>query len=260
MLPEFWDLIERVTDFVHTHWREPNNGIWENIERKLYVSSLVLCWAALDRASRLARMHGGWEEKERKWSEQAEEVRVYVMERGFDREIGSLTYAIDDKRLDAAVLTAITYGMFSSHDEISRSTIRRIRERLSRGDMLLRHLLAEEAEHHGKGLPAKGWMPVEKRDNPFHPCTLWLAQAYALTGDTCTAESILHWAWSHAGRSVFSRKSTRRMSVRPGETTRSYFRTWNYSKPSTISMRSRKSDFLHLCGPRRLQPPAPAGF
>ncbi|MBE0447402.1 MAG: glycoside hydrolase family 15 protein [Actinobacteria bacterium] len=199
MLPEFWNLIEQVADFVYDHWQDPNNGIWENIERKHFVSSLILCWAALDRAARMAKKREGWEEKEKKWRERAEEIKAYTLEYGFDKSIDSFTYTTQDKRLDASVLTAITYGMLPATDPRSRSTMRRIREQLSRGDMLIRHLLAEEADYVSKGLPAMGWMPVEKRDNPFHPCTLWLAQAYALAGDISTADSILRWTWEHAG-------------------------------------------------------------
>ncbi|HZD58827.1 MAG TPA: glycoside hydrolase family 15 protein, partial [Anaerolineae bacterium] len=199
MLPQFWDLIERVADFVHDHWQEPNNGIWENIEKKHFVSSLILCWAALDRAARIARRRDGWEAKEKKWRGRAREIKAYTLKYGFDKAIGSFTYTTQDKRLDASALTAITYGMIPTDDPRSRSTIRRIRERLSRGDMLLRHFLAEEADYVSKGLPAAGWVPVEKRDNVFHPCTLWLAQAYALVGDIGTAESILNWVWEHAG-------------------------------------------------------------
>jgi len=198
MLPEFWDLVDRTAEYVYSHWEEPNNGIWENIERKIYVSSLILCWVALDRAIELAKGKKGWEDKAKKWRQRAKELKEYTVEYGFDEAVGSFTYTIEDKRLDAAVLTAITFSMFSADDQINRSTMRRIREQLSRGDMLLRHLLAEEAEHVGDGMPAQGWKPVEKRDNPFHPCTLWLAQSYALAGEICTAESILNWVWSHA--------------------------------------------------------------
>lgn len=199
MLPEFWDLIEKAADFIHDHWDQPNNGIWENIEKKHFVSSLILCWAALDRAARLARKREGWKEKEKKWKERSEVVKEYTLKYGFDDTVGAFTYTTQDKRLDASALTAITYGMIPPNDLRSRSTMQRVREQLSRGDMLLRHLLAEEADHTGKGLPAEGWKPVERRDNPFHPCTFWLAQAYAMADDTCSADSILRWTWAHAG-------------------------------------------------------------
>ena len=42
-----------------THWREPDRGIWEvRGEPKHFTSSKVMCWVALDRGARLARLRG----------------------------------------------------------------------------------------------------------------------------------------------------------------------------------------------------------
>ena len=40
------------------HWREPDRGIWEvRGEPQHFTSSKMMCWVALDRGARLARMH-----------------------------------------------------------------------------------------------------------------------------------------------------------------------------------------------------------
>ena len=53
---DLWTNVVRFIDWVGRHWREPDEGIWEvRGGRQEFLYSRVLCWAAIDRAIRLAR-------------------------------------------------------------------------------------------------------------------------------------------------------------------------------------------------------------
>ena len=52
-----WPILKRQVECAIEHWREPDRGIWEvRGEPKHFTSSKVMCWVALDRGARLARM------------------------------------------------------------------------------------------------------------------------------------------------------------------------------------------------------------
>ena len=58
-LPEsLWPVLKRQVEQAAEHWEEPDRGIWEvRGEPQHFTSSKLMCWVALDRGARLARMH-----------------------------------------------------------------------------------------------------------------------------------------------------------------------------------------------------------
>src|SRR5437879_6373716 len=53
---DLWANVSRFVDWVCTHWRDPDESIWEvRGGRQEFLYSRVLCWATLDRAVRLAQ-------------------------------------------------------------------------------------------------------------------------------------------------------------------------------------------------------------
>src|SRR5206468_2822096 len=53
---DLWANVSRFVDWVCTHWRDKDESIWEvRGGRQEFLYSRVLCWAALDRAVRLAQ-------------------------------------------------------------------------------------------------------------------------------------------------------------------------------------------------------------
>ncbi len=58
-LPEsLWPVLKRQVEAAIKHWHEPDRGIWEvRGEPQHFTSSKLMCWVALDRGARLARMH-----------------------------------------------------------------------------------------------------------------------------------------------------------------------------------------------------------
>ena len=54
-----WPIVEAQAECATEVWREPDQGIWEARGKpQQYVSSKLMCWVALDRASKLAEIRG----------------------------------------------------------------------------------------------------------------------------------------------------------------------------------------------------------
>src|SRR6516225_10221560 len=79
-----WPLVEAQAACATSVWRDPDQGIWEARGKpQHYVSSKLMCWVALDRASRLAEIRGNPDMAET-WRATAEEIRADILEHGVD--------------------------------------------------------------------------------------------------------------------------------------------------------------------------------
>ena len=78
-LPEsLWPVLKRQVECAAEHWEEPDRGIWEvRGEPQHFVSSKLMCWVALDRGARLARMHDDLEYAE-KWQALADQIHADI--------------------------------------------------------------------------------------------------------------------------------------------------------------------------------------
>src|SRR5204862_4566503 len=77
-----WPIIESQAECAEKVWREPDQGIWEaRGAPQHYVSSKLMCWVALDRAAKLARLRGD-DERATGWAAIAGETRADVLAHG----------------------------------------------------------------------------------------------------------------------------------------------------------------------------------
>lgn len=157
------ELLVGFADRAADQWREPDAGMWEarDTERH-YVSSKVLCWLALDRASRLAPLLESESEIER-WNKARDEIHETVLDEGWSERAGSFSGAFGSDELDASVLLMPLVGFLPATDERMSATIARIEQELGESGLIRRW--AEEP-------------------NGFLITTYWLAECLALAGDT----------------------------------------------------------------------------
>jgi trehalose-phosphatase len=176
-------LVEQVVDAVARRWNEPDHGIWE-VRRppRHHVHSRAMCWLAVDRALRLARLTG--RPALSSWSALADRIAAEVLERGWKPEVRSFTAAYDGVDLDAAALQVGLCGLLPADDERFAATVEAVELRLREGPTVYRYRSDD-------GLPGS--------EGGFHLCALWLAHAYALVGRQSDAHALFDQVLELAG-------------------------------------------------------------
>ncbi|WP_231134954.1 glycoside hydrolase family 15 protein [Motilibacter deserti] len=181
-----WPLLQSLTKAALTHWREPDAGIWE-VRGPLqhFTSSKIMCWVALDRGARLARMLGETTQAV-EWERAAEEIRQDVLEHAVD-ERGVLTQAYGSNALDASVLLAPLVRFLPPDDPRIKATVLAIADELTADDLVLRYRV-EETDDGFTG-----------EEGTFTICSFWLVSALVEIGEVSRARQLCEKLLSLAG-------------------------------------------------------------
>ena len=173
-----WPIIETQAECATRVWRSPDQGIWEaRGAPKQYVSSKLMCWVALDRASKLADMRGN-AERASAWQTTADEIRADVLEHGVS-ERGVLRQHYETDSLDASTLLAAGFGFLEETDERLRKTVLAIADELTESGFVLRYRTEETDD----GLSGK--------EGTFLICSFWLVSALAIVGELQRARDLM---------------------------------------------------------------------
>ena len=104
-----WPIVQSQAACATAVWREPDQGIWEARGKpQHYVSSKLMSWVALDRASKLAHIRGD-QDLAGSWRATAEEIKTDILTHGLDQR-GVLRQHYDTDALDASTLLAAIFG------------------------------------------------------------------------------------------------------------------------------------------------------
>ena len=172
-----WPIVETQAECASRVWREPDQGIWEaRGAPQHYVSSKLMCWVALDRASQLAAM-GGDDEKQRAWSETAEEIREDILANGVRENV--LRQHYETQSLDASTLLAAIFGFLPDEDERLRASVLAIADDLTADGFVLRYRTDETDD----GLSGE--------EGTFLICSFWLVSALAIIGEIQKARDLM---------------------------------------------------------------------
>ncbi|GHA56895.1 glucoamylase [Streptomyces purpurascens] len=178
--PDVWALQTALMDFLRTHWRQPDEGLWEvRGGRRQFVHSKVMVWVAADRAVRTLERHPELDGDLEGWRALRDEVHREVCERGYDRERNTFTQSYGSRELDAALLLIPRVGFLPPDDPRVIGTIDAIREELDHRGLLLRYT-TDDADV--DGLPGS--------EGTFVVCSFWLADALHMTGRTKEARAL----------------------------------------------------------------------
>jgi alpha,alpha-trehalase len=173
-----WPIVESQATCAEKIWREPDQGIWEARGRpQHYVSSKLMCWVALDRASKLAQIRGDGGLASA-WRETAEEIREEILTRGV-RADGVLRQHYETDALDASALLASIFGFLRPDDERMRNTVLAIADDLTENGFVLRY----RVEQTDDGLSG--------REGTFLICSFWLVSGLAAIGDEARARDLM---------------------------------------------------------------------
>jgi GH15 family glucan-1,4-alpha-glucosidase len=164
-MPErFWPLMEALVEEAAASWRDPDRGIWEvRGEPKHFTSSKLMCWVALDRGVRLARLRDD-DERADKWQKIADEIHADVCENGV-REDGVFAQHYDTDALDASCLLLPLFRFLPTTDHRIRKTVLAIADELNQDGLILRYKVGETDD----GLSGE--------EGTFAICSFWLVSA-----------------------------------------------------------------------------------
>ena len=173
-----WPLVRAQAECASAVWRNPDQGIWEaRGEPQHYVSSKLMCWIALDRASKLAEIRGD-PELQATWRQTADEIHSDILEHGVsDRGVLRQHYETDS--LDASILLAAILGFLPGSDERLHKTVMAIAEELTENGFVLRYKTDETDD----GLSGK--------EGTFLICSFWLVSALVIVGEMQQARDLM---------------------------------------------------------------------
>ncbi len=165
---ELWSITKAIVWIVERHWREADKGIWEfRGEDRHFTFSKVLCWVAIDRAVKVAKMFGK-QRKVAKWQELEREIKEDIHENAWNEDVGAFVQSYGTHHLDASVLLMEPYGFIDAHDPKYVSTVKAIERDLSNDGLLYRYKNEDDF-----GLPSSS----------FTICTFWFINSLFKIGE-----------------------------------------------------------------------------
>jgi GH15 family glucan-1,4-alpha-glucosidase len=169
--------LAEIADLVCEIWRQPDCGIWEvRSEPRHFTHSKMMCWVALDRATRMA--DAGWlpQSHTARWGAEAARIRDFVETRCWSDDLGAYARSADSHELDASVLLGALMDYRGAHDPQMIATIDALRRELGRGSLLYRYS-GEDGLRGGEGT--------------FLCCSFFLVDALARAGHVDEAAEMM---------------------------------------------------------------------
>jgi GH15 family glucan-1,4-alpha-glucosidase len=173
-----WPIVQSQARCAAEVWREPDQGIWEaRGAPQHYVSSKLMGWVALDRASKLAEIIGD-AELAVTWRATADEIKADILANGVD-DRGVLRQHYETDALDASTLLAALFGFLPPTDERLRASVLAIADELTENGFVLRYRTDETDD----GLSGK--------EGTFLICSFWLVSALSIIGEEQAAQDLM---------------------------------------------------------------------
>ena len=170
-LPQrLWSVLQDQVRCTTAVWRDPDQGIWEaRGAPKHYVSSKLMCWVAMDRASRLAVFEGE-PELGAQYQAVAQEIRADILEHGVSPR-GVFRQHYETDALDASTLLIPLVRFLPPDDERVRATVLAIPDELQENGFILRYRVDETDDG------------LEGEEGTFLICSFWLVSALSEIGE-----------------------------------------------------------------------------
>jgi GH15 family glucan-1,4-alpha-glucosidase len=170
---ELWGITKGIVWIVSKHWKEADKGIWEfREEDRHFTFSKILCWVAVDRAIKVARLLRKTRKLE-KWARLEQEIKKDILDNAWNEEVNAFTQSYGSKDLDASVLLMESYGFISAKMPKFVSTVHAIERELCHEGLLYRYKTKDDF-----GLPSSS----------FTICTFWFINSLYKIGEVQKAE------------------------------------------------------------------------
>lgn len=160
-------LLEDIGEQAIKRYDTPDAGPWEYRSRQMvHTYSALLCWAACDRLSRIAR-HIKKEQRALYWREQADQIREVILKRAWNERLNSFVATFEGEHLDASLLLMQELGFLDPMDPRYLGTVAAVERFLLKEGYLLRYHAADDF-----GVP----------EVAFTICSFWYVDALNATG------------------------------------------------------------------------------
>ncbi|PTN08511.1 glycoside hydrolase family 15 protein [Mangrovibacterium marinum] len=136
---ELWTIVRNIVKVVKDNWQKPDRGIWEiRSENKHFTFSKVLCWAAIDRAVKIARLlkRDAYIEN---WSKLRDKIKTDIHQKAWSENKRAFTQAYGTDDLDASVLLMESYGFIDAKDQRFIDTVTAIQKDLEHNGLMFRY-------------------------------------------------------------------------------------------------------------------------
>lgn len=172
-----WMIMAQHVDWVCKNWQMEDEGIWEaRSGRQHFVYSKMMCWVALDRATRLAEKRSLPADLAR-WTKVRDEIYLDIMENGWNEELQSFVQHYDSETLDAANLMMPLVFFISPTDPLMLKTLEASMQSPEQGGLLTNSLVYRyNNKQFSDGL--------EGGEGTFNICTFWMVEALTRAGKT----------------------------------------------------------------------------
>src|SRR2546429_925433 len=170
------NLVKYSADQAAAEWEKSDSGIWEMRQARSFVESKMWCYVALDRAMKIAR-ELGYDEDWRRWDPVKKKMKSQILSNGWSSKKKAFTIVLGGEDLDAANLLMPLVGFLPARDPKMTSTIQRIREELSKDDLVYRYKIDD------------GQLGKE---GAFTACTFWMVDCLTRLGKLPEAEGLLN--------------------------------------------------------------------
>ena len=165
---ELWTITKGIVWVVDRHWKEADKGIWEfRTEERHFTFSKVLCWVAVDKAIKVAKIFGK-DRKMQRWMTLEQEIKKDIMDHAWNEKVQAFTQSYGSDDLDAAVLLMENYGFIKAKEPKYVSTVKAIERELSNDGLLYRYKNKDDF-----GLPSSS----------FTICTFWFINSLYKIGE-----------------------------------------------------------------------------
>ena len=160
-------IVERLVEEAIVLADKPDTGIWEfRALPRSYTFSRAMCWVAADRGAELVAALGRPDLAAR-YQATASAEKELILQRGYSRELGFFTQALDGTFPDAANLLLPTLGIVDARDPRFLSTLDAYEKRMVHNGFMLRYVNDDD---------------FGETTSAFLMCSFWWAEALALAG------------------------------------------------------------------------------
>ena len=164
---EIWSIVKGIVWVVKNNWMKPDKGIWEFRSEDLHFTfSKVLCWVAIDRAIKVAKIVGK-EDAVKKWNPIKIAIKKDIETNAWNEKVKAYTQSYGSDYLDASVLLIEQYGFVDADEDRFISTVNVIEKELAYDGLLYRYKNKDDF-----GLPTSS----------FTVCTFWFIKSLIKIG------------------------------------------------------------------------------